>query len=100
ELARQEKDYELKVVRRVKPLHFPMYSFDSEDGDQYYLIGNKAVVESSKAQLLIPEQPQVNYFLMIKENFPQTKIESTINDIRGIPIVLGAYPIEVKSLKS
>ena len=100
ELSREEKDYELKVVRRVKPLHFPMYSFESEDNDQYFLIGNKAMGESSKAQLLIPEQPQVNFFLMIKENFPKLNMESIINEIRSIPIVLGAYPIDIKSLKS
>ena len=37
---------------------------------------------------------------MIKVNFKRIQLQELISTIRGIKIVLGAYPINIKTLKS
>jgi hypothetical protein len=94
ELARQD-DYELRTPKRMNPAKFAQFKYKNEDDDVYYIFSNKG-----KDDLLIPEQHQVDYFMMIQENFKRIEMPDLINDIRNINFVLGAYPIDVKILKS
>jgi len=94
ELSRQN-DYELRTPKRMNPAKFALFKYENEDEDVYYIFSNKG-----KDDLLIPEQHQVDYFLMIQENFKRIEIQDLINEIRNINLVLGAYPIDIKTLKS
>ena len=94
ELARQD-DYELLTPKKLKPSKFPLYKYENNDGDVYYVFCNK-----SADDLLIPEQHQMDYFLMIQENFNRIDMTNLITKLRSIALILGAYPIDVKTLKS
>ena len=61
----------------------------------FYVFENKG-----KHALLVPEQKQIDYFLMIKECFKRHNINEVVSTIKQIPVVLGAYPIEARNLKS
>src|SRR6478609_3614916 len=63
QLARQE-DYELSTPKKMKASKFPQYKYENGDRDVYHVFSNK-----SKDDLLVPEQHQVDYFMMIIENF-------------------------------
>jgi len=94
ELTRQE-DYELKTPKRMNAAKFPLFKYENDDGDVFFIFSNK-----EKDDLLVPEQHQVDYFFMIQENFKRIELQDLINAIREINLVLGAYPIDVKNLKS
>lgn len=93
-LAR-EKDYEVNIAKRMNPALFSFFKFENDEQDLFYVFENKG-----KHSILIPEQNQIDYFLMIKECFQRQNITELVNAIKQIPIVLGAYPIDPRTLKS
>ena len=91
----REDDYYLYTPKRVKQAAFSMFKFENEDHDLYYILENKG-----PHSILIPEQKQIDFFLMIKENFKRINTTDLLGTIKQIPVILGAYLIEAKSLKS
>ena len=94
-LKREEKDYEIFNGKRMENLSFSFYSYSNEDEDCYFLMTNKG-----KQGLLIPEQKQIDYFLMIRENVKRINQSELINSMKQINIILGIFKMEPKNLKS
>ena len=100
ELVRMD-DYELFTPKRMKATRFVMFKYQSDDDDEYFVFSNNPAIEGAgKDDLLVPEQHQMNYFMMIRENFKRIEIQELVNSIRKVNLVLGAYQIDVKGLKS
>ena len=91
----REKDYEVNIAKRMNPALFSFFKYENDEQDFFYIFENKG-----KHSLLIPEQKQIDFFLMIKECFQRHLLTDLVNSIKQIPIVLGAYPIDPRSLKS
>lgn len=91
----REKDYEVNIAKRMNPALFSFFKFETDEQDLFYVFENKG-----KHSILIPEQKQIDFFLMIKESFQRQNITELVNAIKQIPIVLGAYPIDPRTLKS
>jgi hypothetical protein len=91
----REKDYEVNIAKRMNPALFSFFKFENDEQDLFYVFENKG-----KHSLLIPEQKQIDYFLMVKESFQRKNITELVNIIKQIQIVLGAYPIDPRTLKS
>ena len=92
---KRQKDYEIMNNKRMKTSAFPFFQYANKDKDVYNVFANKG-----KDDFLIPEQRSIDFLLLIKENFRRLIEQELINAIKEIPIVLGAYSIEVKKLKS
>jgi len=91
----KQKDYEIFSSKRMQTLKFSFYQYKNGDGDAYHIFSNKG-----SNGLLVPEQNQVDYFLMIIENFKRIDTGHLTNTLKEIPIVLGVYKMEVPKLKS
>ena len=94
DLCRME-DYTVFDRKRDSDLAFPFFEFVNEHEDRFYIIGNK-----SDGALLIPEQRQLDFFLLVKPGmspFDRSEIVKTLNKV---PQFQGAFPIDVMSLKS
>jgi hypothetical protein len=94
ELAR-DNDYEIFNGRRMEKLTFPFFRYKNEEGDRYFLLSNK-----SKPGLLIPEQKQIDYFLMIKENVKRINEPELLNKLKSMKVILGIFKFDPKQLKS
>lgn len=91
----KEEDRELIIDKQKTLSSFSSYLYEDEEEKFYYLIVNKG----SKG-LLLPEQKQMDYFLMLKGNFFKEDINEITLKLKQIPIIIGVYPIEVVKLKS
>jgi hypothetical protein len=92
---KRDSDFEIRNTKRMKTSSFPFFQYSNKDGDVYYIFSNKG-----KDDFLVPEHRNVDYLLMIKENFKRIDEQELADEIKKIPIVLGAYPLEVQKLKS
>lgn len=88
-------DYEIFNGKRMEKINFSFYHFQNNEEDQYFLISNKG-----KHGLLIPEQKQIDFFLMIRENVKRISETEIINRIKELKVVLGVFKIDIKNLKS
>jgi hypothetical protein len=94
ELKRVE-DFEIQNARRSNKSLFSFFQYENKDADVFYVFSNKG-----KDDFLLPEHRNVDYLLMIKENFKRLNETQLLGNIKKISIVLGAYGLEVKKLKS
>ncbi len=94
ELAR-ENDYEIFNGKRMEKVSFSFYRFQTDEEDHYYLFSNKG-----KNGTLIPEQKQIDFFLMIRENIKRISEPDLINRLKELKVVLGVFKIDMKNLKS
>ncbi len=74
---------------------FSFYEYNSEEDDRYNVISNK-----SQKGLLLPEQNQIDYLLLIRMNPMRIDEQELIDTLKEIPIVLGAYKLDAVKLKS
>jgi hypothetical protein len=79
----------------MHPALFSFFRFENDEQDLFFVFENKG-----KHGLLVPEQKQIDFFLMVKECFKRHNIADLVSAVKQIPIVLGAYPIEARTLKS
>jgi hypothetical protein len=93
-LAR-DSDYEIFNGKRMEKLTFPFYHYKNEEGDRYFLLSNKG-----KPGVLIPEQKQIDYFLMIKENVKRINEQELLNKLKTVKVVLGIFKFDASQLKS
>jgi hypothetical protein len=87
-------DLEL-IDKKNSVLGFTHYHYENKDNDLYDLLGNKCL-----KGFLIPEQKQFDYLLMIKltsENYDEREMLIKLKESK---LVLAAYPLVPKSLKS
>lgn len=91
-----QKEKNLEMKKKETDYSFSFYSYaDEEDRMEYYLIGNKNL-----NIFLIPEEKQIDFFLQLKGSFTKNKVIEVTKRLKGIPIVLKAYEVEVEALKS
>jgi hypothetical protein len=94
-LEKEEAEIELITKKSDgKSAHAVFSYFCEELQNQFYLLVNR-----TSNGLLIPEKPQADYLLMIKESYELNPNE-ILTKIKSIPFVLTAFAIEVESLKS
>ena len=86
---------DILINKQKERSEFSLYTFESAEEKTIHVIGNK-----NTRGCLIPEQYQVDYFLMLKGSFRDNEKESIKNKIKNSKIVLGIYEISVSSLKS
>lgn len=93
---RKAEDLKIELKKNISPTLFPFYEFiDEELFREFFLLSNRG-----GKGLLIPEQKQVDYFLMVKGNFSPADKNSLLKQVKDINIVLAAYDIDPNSLDS
>lgn len=90
------KDEDHTLYLQKEELSFPCYSCKREEElKEYYLIGNR-----SKGVYLIPEESEVDYFLVLKGFSSDEEIKKLAQKIGELKTVLTSFAIEVEELKS
>lgn len=92
-----QKDEDLSIFVKKEADHlYSFYSFfDEETHIEYYLIKNI----SNNYRKLIPEKDQIDYFLVIKNNFSR-EINEIVTLLKRIDIILTAFVFDPNELKS
>jgi hypothetical protein len=91
----KSNNMEILINKRKETSVFSFYEYENEDGDCFYLISNKG----SKG-FLIPEQKHLDYFMIIKQLSDFINEKDMIRELKTIPLLLGAFNIDPKGLKS
>jgi hypothetical protein len=75
-------------------INYSFYSY-SDDNIEYYILSNR-----NPDGILIAEQKQIDYILIIKGQINNQHIRSVINSVSTIPSVLMTYEIKPESVKN
>ncbi|MBP6335180.1 MAG: IPExxxVDY family protein [Bacteroidia bacterium] len=94
EMTRRD-DFDIYNNKRMEEQGFAFFRYDTEDEDQFCLVSNRG-----PKGLLIPEQKQIDYFLMIKPGRMRIDENEIQNSLKSISIVLAVYMLDVLKLKS
>ena len=94
-LQRDKKDYEIMKPKNRQTLGFALFRYEPEDKARFFLFANKTT-----GGFLIPDLKKMDYFLLIKDYQNQVNAELLLQEIKSIPLVLGAYPLEPEQLRS
>lgn len=88
---------EIKEKKLDEPSHYSLFVCTREEEfSEYLLIANR-----SEKGILIPEQKQMDYFLIIKEEeIKEDKVAEIIKKIKEITLVQTAVRIDASTLKS
>ncbi len=88
---------EIKEKKLDEPSHYSLFiDTREEEFSEYLLIANR-----SEKGILIPEQKQMDYFLIIKEEeIKEEKIKTIFKKIKEITLVQTAVRIDASTLKS
>lgn len=90
------EDFEVKNKKLAGAVAFSQYIFDvEEEYKSFTLLGNR-----SEAGMLVPEQKQADYLLVLKGGFTDNDVNEFIAKINSVDFVLTAFEIEVSSLRS
>lgn len=91
------KDEDLSIHVKKEGDHlYSFYSYyDELEHIEYYLVKNL----SNNYRKLIPEKDQIDYFLVIKNNFT-LEINDILTSLKGIDTILTAFIFDPESLKS
>jgi hypothetical protein len=92
---RKGDDYSILENKEGEHLHSFYQFFDEVEHLEYYLIKNI----STNFQRLIPEKDQVDYFLVIKNNFVKD-LGSILEQLKEIESILTAFIFDPAALKS
>lgn len=92
-----EKDEDLSIHVKKEGDHlYSFYSYyDQLEHIEYYLIKNV----SNNYRRLIPEKDQIDYFLLIKNNFTK-EINDILTSLKRIDSILTAFSFDPNELKS
>ena len=94
-LKKTETDLELVRKRSKKTAHYSVFEYFNEDTlNEYFLINNR-----SKDGILINELTHLDFFFMIKGDYP-VDISLLETEIKKIPFILTAHKVVVDSLVS
>lgn len=91
----KSNNLEIFINKRKETSVYSFYEYENEDGDGFYLMANKG-----SRTFLIPEQKQLDYFFVIKQLSTFINEKELIKELKNIPLLLGAYAIDPKGLKS
>ena len=94
-ILKRENDYEIFNGKRMENVSFSFYRYITNEDDCYYLLSNKG-----RQGLLIPEQKQIDYFFMVRENVKRIHQQELINRLKEISVILGTFSMDPKNLKS
>lgn len=89
------EDYSVLEKKNGEHLHSFYEFYDEGEHLEYYLIKNV----SNNFQCLIPEKDQIDYFLVIKNNFVK-EVDSILADLKEIDSILTAFVFDPGELKS
>jgi len=92
---KREEDLDVFNPKRMENQSFSFFQFVNEEEDQFNLLANK----SSKG-LLIPEHKQMDYVFLIRPGRTKIDEQEMYDSVREISIILGAYRLDVRKLKS
>jgi hypothetical protein len=91
----RREDFDIFNSKRMEEQGFAFFQFDTVDEDQYCLVSNRG-----PKGLLIPEQKQIDYFLMIRPGRMRIDENEILLALKECPIILAAYELDVLKLKS
>ena len=90
------EDYYLKN-KKDGEYYFSFYEYiDNETFQEFYLIKN---LSFDNFKRLIPEQDQIDYFLVIKNNY-DIELESFLTQLKKIECILTAFQFNIEDFKS
>jgi len=93
---KKTEELEIKEKKLAEPSLFSMYAYENaEQYTAYYVIANR-----SQNGLLVPEQKQVDYFLVVKGTMTDEQVDELVKQLRETSLVLTAYEIDPNQLKS
>lgn len=91
-----ERIEDLELQNKNEEAYFSFYAFEQEeDFRSYYLISNR-----SNKGFLVPERKEIDYFLELKGEFEEERIDRIKNRIKEINVVLMSFEIDPQELKS
>jgi len=98
---KDEMDYhivfEKTKQKKTTKYHYSIYRYCDENFEfEYYLISNR----SMEGNILLPELPNFDYFLMVKHYINQEDLSLIMDDIKRINEVLLVKELDPTSLKS
>ena len=91
----REEDYKVFNGKRMEDQEFAFFRFITPEEDEYYLVSNRC----SKG-LLVPEQKQIDYFIIIRKGMSRIDDSGILGALKEIRMVLGVYKVEARNLKS
>ncbi len=91
----RREDFDIFNNKRMEEQGFAFFRYDNDAEDQFCLVSNKGI-----KGLLIPEQKQIDYFLMIRPGRTRIDENEILTALKEISIILGAYKFDVLNLKS
>ena len=89
------EDYSVYGKKSGEHLHSFYEYYDEEEHIEYYLLKNV----SNNYQYLVPEKDQVDYFLILKNNYVKD-INDTLIQLKSIDSILTAFIFDPSELKS
>jgi hypothetical protein len=89
------EDYSILEKKDGEHLHSFYEYYDEENHLEYYLIKNV----SNHYQMLVPEKDQIDYFLIIKNNYV-IEINDTLTRLKEIDSILTAFIFDPNDLRS
>lgn len=90
-----ERDKEIELFEKNKPILFSSFSYFPDDSEkEYRLIANK-----NKQHHLVPEQKHANFLLHLYD-VEEEELQKIINKLKMINVVLMCFEINVSNLKS
>ena len=93
-LSKQD-EYTVFNNKRMEDQFFSFYEYINEEDDRYNLISNKSL-----KGFLLPEQNQIDYLFLIQLVRMRIDAAEVLVKLKEIPIILGAYKLDVNKLKS
>ena len=115
----KNESLEIKSNKQNTPSFFSLFSFENtEEFLEYFVISNLSEnklstskdttlfgkgdkeSQSNEKGMLIPEQKQMNYFLVIRGEVSKKEIKEIITKIKKLDFIQTAVCIDVKELKS
>ncbi len=91
----KDKDFEVRLKKGGQHLYSFYSYYDEAEHIEYYLIKNV----SNNYKRLIPEKDQIDYFLVIKNNFTQ-EINTILTNLKRVDSILTAFVFDPNALKS
>jgi hypothetical protein len=93
---RKARDLVIRDKKKTEPDSFAVYEFQDEEMFTDFFI----IVNRSGTSLLVPEQKQADYLLLIRGNMSEDEKKEMMKNIKGVPNVLTAFDIDPEALKS
>ena len=87
---------EIYIHKEKSKCCFSLFSYEDEENQRsIYLLSNRNAMG-----LLIPEQKQTDYFIIVKGDYMQGEKSAFIKELKKIPIILTLFDIAPNKLKS